>query len=301
MYIDLVVMKQTSGDYWPQLQRGTKDHRIKPDFDRMTEQEDEEMAEQKEILKKMKDEINTTTQEEERFEDELGEIVTLVYQGIFHFLSFGAWAYILFRLVIAVVAAVGGGSGGDRHLIWDTVGGSVVVLQSGGWVEVANIWFGVVKGSLRHTVMQALGRTVLVWVLLVPFEALNGLACVGVVVGGWALSDVVRHSFYTSEVLEKICEFRTPRFLRWLRYTICPFFYLASQLAQIPVFLGAVEEVGPAFGRILTRFPGPMASLVPPQAAQVTLGLYALYAACCTYQVTVLSYKWQRKLVAKQE
>ena len=109
----------------------------------------------------------------------------------------------------------------------------------------------------------------------------------------------MRHSFYTAEVLEKVSEFKTPSVLRWLRYTVWPLFYLASQLAQMPIFISAVELVGPAAEQVLARINGSFVSLMPPRAPQVVLGLYVLYAAWCSYQVAALSYRWQRKLMSK--
>lgn len=85
-------------------------------------------------------------------------------------------------------------------------------------LEVLHVILNLVQTSLTPTLIQAYGRTWTVWGVLDAFEsgkssyAFTGLAL------AWSLSEIVRYSFYISNLLQE--GGKPPGGIQWLRYNL---------------------------------------------------------------------------------
>eukprot|EP01133_Synstelium_polycarpum_P008164 gene8164-9596_t len=94
-----------------------------------------------------------------------------------------------------------------------SLGSIVCTLQVFAFLEIANVYFGIVKTSLLPTVAQVLGRNHVLLVGLcfvydVQFH--YGVFCLFLF---WGVSELIRYPFYITQILDD-----TPPFLNWLRY-----------------------------------------------------------------------------------
>lgn len=119
--VDLLVFKAESGDYWPRLHTEERNNKVKPDFDRMTEQEEEDELEQRASLEQMKAELDSAQKEEQRTEDDMADMATKAYRMLFHFVSTLGWILTLGSLGVA------------------SVSGTQIWLSAGPWVTICHM------------------------------------------------------------------------------------------------------------------------------------------------------------------
>lgn len=94
------------------------------------------------------------------------------------------------------------------------VGPQTALVQSFALLEIAHVYLRWVRSPLQTTAIQVASRLILVWGIAEQYPAARESPFYATMVLSWALTEVVRYTFYASSLLQ-----RTPPWLTWLRYT----------------------------------------------------------------------------------
>lgn len=95
------------------------------------------------------------------------------------------------------------------------VGPQTALVQSFAVLEVAHVALGIVRSSLPTTAMQVTSRLLLVWAVVEQSAAARASPVFASMIIAWSLSEIIRYSFYTFNLLG----LQPPQWLIWIRYS----------------------------------------------------------------------------------
>ena len=178
------------------------------------------------------------------------------YLVVFNFVLAAGWGAVLVPLVQAVIeqcdagSCVGllpfGAASGDVCVCGDLhaqVEQPLKIFQTAAVLEVLHALTGLVRAPVFTTVIQVLSRQVLLWAIVVPFEATHTMPRFATMLLAWSVTEVIRYSFYGFALVLGAA----PYPLVWLRYTLFFVLYplgVGSELALITASLDELEQLG---------------------------------------------------------
>ncbi|KYQ90633.1 hypothetical protein DLAC_09263 [Tieghemostelium lacteum] len=119
------------------------------------------------------------------------------------------WYYVIISLVLRLLLQ---GTSSFSSTFY-SLGSIVCTLQFFAFLEIAHVWFGLVKTSLAPTITQVFGRNMVLLVCLCYVPEVQSHWGVPLLFLFWGLSELIRYPFYIATQLNEI-----PPFLLWLRY-----------------------------------------------------------------------------------
>eukprot|EP00005_Dracoamoeba_jomungandri_P004337 CAMPEP_0174258874 /NCGR_PEP_ID=MMETSP0439-20130205/7793_1 /TAXON_ID=0 /ORGANISM="Stereomyxa ramosa, Strain Chinc5" /LENGTH=221 /DNA_ID=CAMNT_0015342547 /DNA_START=41 /DNA_END=706 /DNA_ORIENTATION=+ len=123
---------------------------------------------------------------------------------------------------------------------WEAFGDLLCVFQTLAVLEVVNAVLGMVKTPVMTTVIQVASRLLLTWGIAYTVPMAKDHLFLSTMVASWAITEIVRYSFYTVKETGKA----VPYFLLWLRYTLFFVLYITgagSEFLLIYVSLDAIK------------------------------------------------------------
>ncbi|XP_014244310.1 very-long-chain (3R)-3-hydroxyacyl-CoA dehydratase hpo-8 [Cimex lectularius] len=135
------------------------------------------------------------------------------YLILYNSVQLTAWTYLLSRIVSHFLAGKGAETLYQENKVL------VQVFQNAAILEIFHVMFGLVRSDLMTTVMQVFSRVMLCLGVLVQSTEAQGCFGITPMLTAWSLSEIVRYSFYTVNLLTG----SVPYFITWCRYT---FFYI---------------------------------------------------------------------------
>ena len=178
------------------------------------------------------------------------------YLVVFNFVLAAGWGAVLVPLVQAVIEQCDAGSclgllpfgaaSGDVCVCGDLhaqVEQPLKIFQTAAVLEVLHALTGLVRAPVFTTVIQVLSRQVLLWAIVVPFEATHTMPRFATMLLAWSVTEVIRYSFYGFALVLG----SAPYPLVWLRYTLFFVLYplgVGSELALITASLDELEQLG---------------------------------------------------------
>jgi very-long-chain (3R)-3-hydroxyacyl-CoA dehydratase len=124
---------------------------------------------------------------------------------LYNMLSFVGWSLVLYKLVDATLAG---------KSVYGEIEPLLQFVQTTAIFEILHAFTGLVKSQPLQTIVQVNSRLFLVWGVLSPFPQLCESEFVSTMVLAWSVTEVVRYSFYTLQLIGS-----APYFLLWMRYT----------------------------------------------------------------------------------
>ncbi|EMD37719.1 hypothetical protein CERSUDRAFT_154541 [Gelatoporia subvermispora B] len=121
------------------------------------------------------------------------------------------------------------------------VGWPTTVVQSFAALEVLHVLLGWVRSPFGTTAAQVASRLYLVWGITYQFENTQKHPLYASMVLSWAITEVVRYSFYACALLG-----REPRFLLLLRYTLFYVLYPTGAGSEAGLIYASLPSSGPA-------------------------------------------------------
>lgn len=133
---------------------------------------------------------------------------TALYLGAYNVAQALGWAYVLFLILQEAVAT------GRVDRSFQVAAWHVCACQLGSLLEVAHAASGLVRSGWPAALMQWLGRSHVLFAVLMKVPAVQRLPAVFVTFAAWSMSEVIRYPQYALS-MAGAC----PRWLTWLRYT----------------------------------------------------------------------------------
>ncbi|TFK81992.1 PTPLA-domain-containing protein [Polyporus arcularius HHB13444] len=168
------------------------------------------------------------------------------YLVLYNILSTLGWSYLLLR-TLTVVLNLDGSKLRPSSLVgraagaYAEVGADTAIVQSFAVLEVLHVLLGWVRSPLSTTLIQVSSRLYLVWGITGQFSQTHTNPFYASMVLSWALTEVVRYSYYACSLLG-----HESRLLVFLRYTL--FYILYPTGASSEAFLIYATLPHPAFG-----------------------------------------------------
>ncbi|EJD52449.1 PTPLA-domain-containing protein [Auricularia subglabra TFB-10046 SS5] len=128
------------------------------------------------------------------------------------------------------------------------VGLQTTVVQSFALLELLHAYLGWVRSPLGTTAMQVSSRLTLVWYIAEHFESARSSPFFASMVLSWAVTEVIRYSFYATGLLRA-----TPTWLTWLRYSTFYVLYPTGAGSEAFTMFATLPPV-PSKIPILNRF-----------------------------------------------
>ncbi|OCH88253.1 PTPLA-domain-containing protein [Obba rivulosa] len=129
------------------------------------------------------------------------------------------------------------------------VGWQTTIVQSFAVLEVLHVLLGWVRSPLGTTLAQVASRLYLVWGITYLFDNTRTHPLYASMVLSWAITEVVRYSFYAFALLG-----REPRFLLLLRYTLFYVLYPTGAGSEAGLIYASLPSPGPA-ASLLSHLP----------------------------------------------
>lgn len=161
-------------------------------------------------------------------------VLSKTYLAAYNAVQAVGWGYILIQSV--------------RHLLvsksfaglWNNHSTSILIFQSLAALEVLHCIVGLVPSNYLVTGMQVASRLFQVWGILYSVKEVQNTPAVAVVCLAWGLTEVVRYSYYFTNVISE-----SPRFLTWCRYSLFLGLYpmgVSGELCNIFLALGPIKQ-----------------------------------------------------------
>ncbi|XP_054724785.1 very-long-chain (3R)-3-hydroxyacyl-CoA dehydratase 1-like [Uloborus diversus] len=160
------------------------------------------------------------------------KLSTEVTDGLNSRLSGQTWSYILFQTVkflLKYKSVVG---------LWKICGTSLLIFQSLAMLEVLHCILGLVPSNPVVTFVQVASRVMQVWGIMLPIEKVQTSPTFAITMIAWGLTEVVRYSFYCTNLLGK-----PPKFITWCRYSLFYVLYPAGVVGEVGNTLLALDII----------------------------------------------------------
>ena len=115
------------------------------------------------------------------------------------------------------------------------------VAQASALFEVLHAVFGLVRSSVPSTLLQVLGRNIILWVyidLIMVHEDVKDTVGFPMVMFAWAISDVIRFSYYLALLLNVSSDMLT-----WCRYTLFIILYPVGVAGELICLVASLQIV----------------------------------------------------------
>lgn len=134
--------------------------------------------------------------------------VASVYLVAYNVAQALGWGYVLFLILREALAS------GRLDRSFSAAARQVCAYQLGSALEVAHAALGLVRSSWPAALMQWLGRSHVLFAVLMQVPSVQRLPAVFITFAAWSVSEVIRYPQYAL-TLAGAC----PRWMTWLRYT----------------------------------------------------------------------------------
>jgi len=171
-------------------------------------------------------------------------MIVRAYLTLYNLLSAGGWAYVLYLALEHLKA------GSTPAEAWASFGLPLTVVQSTMGLEILHAVAGLVRSPVFVTFMQVTSRLVLVWGATYWLPLCQAHWSLYLMVVSWAIVEIVRYSFYASNLLTGT----TPYPLFWLRYSLFMILYpsgITGEVVQLLVSLPHWQTAAPVWYRSL--------------------------------------------------
>lgn len=223
-------------EMWPRLQvQNQKPHWLRVDFDHFLEDEEEpdgddvdenfeniSPEEKRQRLDELKSLIEQTEKEREITKSRI-EVAKRSYllifnsvQAIVYLVLLGQLTFLLLQRKYGMKIAY------DRTEQWMKFG------QLLSFFEIFHAVTGIVKSNVVSTVVQVLGRNILLFMIISPAEDMHHKLPVFTLFYAWACAESIRYPYYAICALNK-----EVKFLTWLRYTMWMVLYPLGGVSEV--------------------------------------------------------------------
>lgn len=148
------------------------------------------------------------------------------YLILYNLVSAAGWAMVLYETVLSVI------EGKTAAQVWDTVGQTLLFVQSLAALEVVHSAIKLVKSPVATTFIQVASRCSVLWGYTYVFPEAQTHWSLCLMVASWSLVEVPRYLFYATNLITK----EVPFPLCWLRYSMFAILYptgISGELLQI--------------------------------------------------------------------
>lgn len=166
------------------------------------------------------------------------------YLTLYNVLSAAGWGYVLYLALENLK------SGGTPAEAWANLGLPLTVVQSTMALEIFHALLGLVRSPVFVTFMQVTSRLVVVWGATYWLPACQEHWSLYLIVVSWAIVEIVRYSFYASNLVTGT----TPFPLFWLRYSLFMVLYptgITGEVVQLLVSMPYWQVSAPVWYRSL--------------------------------------------------
>ncbi|XP_071846112.1 very-long-chain (3R)-3-hydroxyacyl-CoA dehydratase 3-like [Apostichopus japonicus] len=237
--IDFHLYKAYEGTWWQRLTKTkVKLSWLRIDFDRWRNEydsSDEEKEAEKDPME------NLTPEQKEHF-DKLGQDmieakdkaftdIKTCYLFFYNTIQFIGYAYTFIYLLHRYIVH----GKDDMKAAFDRSVISIGICQMLASLELVHAATGLVKSSVMATLLQLLGRNLILFAVIAPAEPLHSQPMVCYLFLVWSAVEIIRYPFYAFSCLE--LEFEV---LTWLRYTIWIPLYPLGFVSEAIVVLLAI-------------------------------------------------------------
>ena len=105
-------------------------------------------------------------------------------------------------------------------------------------LEVIHVLLGWSKGDLASTVLQNVGRWIILFIVIIPHETAHTLPSFAMVCFTWSAIEVIRYPYYILQLLN-----RTVEIVTWIRYTAWIPLYPTGILSEMITILYTLPEI----------------------------------------------------------
>uniref|UniRef100_V9L2F2 Very-long-chain (3R)-3-hydroxyacyl-CoA dehydratase n=3 Tax=Callorhinchus milii TaxID=7868 RepID=V9L2F2_CALMI len=135
--------------------------------------------------------------------------VATAYMIVYNVVMTAGW------LVIAVGLIRAGLAKGTYHGLYYSIEKPLKFFQTGALLEILHCAVGIVPSSVVLTGFQVMSRVFLTWAVTHSVKQVQNEDSVLLFVVAWAVTEIVRYSFYTFSLLNHL-----PYLIKWARYTL---------------------------------------------------------------------------------
>ncbi|OXA50868.1 very-long-chain (3R)-3-hydroxyacyl-CoA dehydratase [Folsomia candida] len=226
--ITIHLQKKENG-WWSKV---TTTHRkpawLKVDFDRWKSPDDDEPELEPNIMKDYPNMMDSLRTEEFGYKV---ESLRKVYLFLYNLFQFVGYLYIVSVLTIRYLK-----DGQEAtHKAFDLVGFTMCYCQILQMLEIAHAVFGFTKTSIPMSIMQIMGRNVILFGTINPEVRLHSHSFIFFLFYIWALADIIRYPFYMMQMYNV-----KPYLMTWLRYSCWIPLYPMGILSECVIIFNAI-------------------------------------------------------------
>ena len=242
-YIEFRIPKSKSEE-WPRLTvRPEKFHWLRTDWSRTifedsdpeNETKDTETGFENEQLDRIMQELYSGKESEiEEMKENIEMSTTKTYLICFNSLLWCLFSYIFIVTLRMIFVYT---SEASLHL-YPSIITTLMVSEGIQMLEVVHVVLGWSKGDPISTVLQNVGRWIVLFIVVIPHESAHELPSFAMVCLTWSAIEVVRYPYYILQILNRKVDFMT-----WLRYTAWIPLYPTGIFSEIMTILQTLPEI----------------------------------------------------------
>ena len=240
-YIEFRIPKSKSED-WPRLtMKPQKLHWLTTDWSRTTfvdsepEEETRDPGVNNEQLDRLMKELYSGKESEiEEMKENLEMSATKTYLICFNSLLWCLFSYIFIVTLRMMFVYKSEAS----VYLYPNIITTLMVAEGIQMLEVVHVMLRWSKGDPVSTVLQNMGRWVLLFIVVIPHESAHELPSFTMVCLTWSAIEVVRYPYYILQIINRQVDFMT-----WLRYTAWIPLYPTGIFSEIMTILPTLPEI----------------------------------------------------------
>ena len=240
-YIEFRIPKSESEE-WPRITlRPQKLHWLSTDWSRTTFEDSEPETETKEaevnnaqLDSLMKELYSGKESEIEEMKDTLEISTTKTYLICFNSLL---WCLFTYIFIVTLRMLLVYQSEATTHL-YPNIITTLMVAEGIQMLEVIHVVLRWSKGDPVSTVLQNMGRWIILFIVVIPHETAHDLPAFTMVCLTWSAIEVVRYPYYILQLIN-----RQVHFMTWLRYTAWIPLYPTGIFSEIMTILPTLPEI----------------------------------------------------------
>jgi len=203
-----------------------------------------------------------------------------IYLLAYNALQFFGWSHVL---RVTAQCLLYGTSGNE---LWEQVGPSLSIFQTGALLEIVHSLVGLVPSSVGVTFPQVFSRVFVLWPVLAAVAESRHPAGLPMLLTAWSVTEVLRYSYYALGLLNRI-----PSLLQWCRYSFFTVLYP----------LGITGELLCCYRALAHYDATQQYSVTLPNAANFTFSFYYFTAAFMVAYVPVFPMLYGHMLAQRRK
>mmetsp|Transcript_6488 Transcript_6488/g.12857 ORF Transcript_6488/g.12857 Transcript_6488/m.12857 type:complete len:224 (-) Transcript_6488:496-1167(-) len=158
--------------------------------------------------------------------------VRTTYLTLYNVCQAFGWLYVLYKSIHGTIDA------SSLSGAMPAAGSSVALFQMVSFLEILHALLGLVRGSPMAALLQWVGRSNVLYAIVLAIPEIKSGVAAGAMVLAWSLSEIIRYPWYAAQ-LKGACPF----WLTWLRYTMFIPLYPVGVFGEIVSIYNALQTI----------------------------------------------------------